>query len=83
MLGSEWCECGYQSSSICPILSPHRRQALQSLRVVSRVCLLEGRSTFAVKPVIQGQLDRVAGRLMEQALDRKIKSREILEVMSS
>ena len=39
--------------------------------------------TFAVKPVIQGQLDRVAGRLMEQALDRKIKSREILEVMSS
>lgn len=39
--------------------------------------------SFAVKPEIQWQLDRVAGRLMEQALDRKIKSREILEVMSS
>lgn len=39
--------------------------------------------SFAVKPEIQRQLDEVAGRLMEQALDRKIKSREILEVMSS
>lgn len=39
--------------------------------------------SFAVKPDIQRQLDRVAGRLMEQALDRKIKSREILDVMSS
>lgn len=38
------CEGGYQSSSICPILSPHRRQALQSLGVVSRVCWLEGQS---------------------------------------
>lgn len=39
--------------------------------------------TFAVTPNIQRQLDQIVGGLMEQALDRKMKSQGILEVMSS
>ncbi len=39
--------------------------------------------SFAVRPHIQSQLDMVVGRLMEQALDRKIKSQGILDVMDS
>lgn len=38
--------------------------------------------SFTVKQEVQAQLDRVVGRLMEQALDRKIKSREMLDAMT-
>lgn len=37
--------------------------------------------SFAVKPGIQRQIDQVSERLMQQALDREIKSQKILEVM--
>ncbi len=38
--------------------------------------------SFAVKPEVQAQLDQVVGGLMEQTLERKIKSQEILEQMT-
>ena len=38
--------------------------------------------SFTVKQEVQAQLDWVVGRLMEQALDRKIKSREMLDAMT-
>lgn len=40
------CEGGYQPSRICPILSPHRKQALWTLWVDSRLCWLEGLSAW-------------------------------------
>lgn len=47
------------------------------------VCIpLQRLYSFTVRPEIQSQLDRVVGRLMEQTLDRKIRSREMLDVMA-
>ena len=47
------------------------------------VCIpLQKLYSFTVRPEILSQLDRVVGRLMEQALDRKIKSQEMLELMA-
>ncbi len=37
---------------------------------------------FGVKPEIQAQLDETVGELMRQALDRKMKSQEILDMMT-
>lgn len=44
-------------------------------------CPLKKLYSFAVKPDVQLQLDLVVGRLMGQALDREMKSQEILEAM--
>lgn len=47
------------------------------------VCIpLQRLYSFTVRPEIQSQLDRVVGRLMEQTLDRKIKSQEMLDLMA-
>lgn len=47
------------------------------------VCVpLQKLYSFAVKEEIQAQLDQVVGRLMEQALDRKMKSQEMLDIVA-